>query len=310
MSPLKTLLFMTLGSVVTLLLQLSAGWLGPAGVVVNLLVPLPAAYLCMLAGMLPGGGVVAVAGLALWLTGGPGLGLGYLLQFGLGSLLLPLLLRREWGWDRAVLVTLVVVMAVAGLSLAGYSGLQGQGIGQLVDEYVQGEVERSIALYQQAELPEEQVTELRRFADQMAGFMIRAYPALAVVATGFLLLLTVLFLSRLSQGRYVLGGSPFHAWKAPEFLIWGLIGSGFGIFFGNNEIQVVALNLLTVLLPVYFLHGLAIVTFFFRKKGVAPGFRALGYVMVTLLNPLPLIVTGMGVFDLWADFRKPRIKKT
>ncbi|BCR05916.1 hypothetical protein DESUT3_29850 [Desulfuromonas versatilis] len=306
----KTLLFATLGSAVTLLLQLSSGWLGPAGVVLNLLVPLPAALLTMLAGSIPGAGVVAATALVLWLVGSPGFALGYLLQFGLGSLLLPWFLRRGWGWDRAVLVTVVAVVAAAGIFLAGYAGFQGQPIGGLVGEYVQGEITRSIALYQEADLPEEQVAELRQFADQMAGLLLKAYPGLAVVATGVLQLLTVLLLFRLNQGRYVMTGPAFHAWKAPDMLIWGLIAGGFGVFFGAEPLQMVALNLLTVLLPVYFLHGLAILTFFFRKKGIAPGFRAVGYVMVTLLSPLPLIVTGMGVFDLWADFRKPRIKKT
>ena len=32
----------------------------------------------------------------------------------------------------------------------------------------------------------------------------------------------------------------------------------------------------------------------------------IGYLLVTLVNPLPLMVTGLGVFDLWADFRKPK----
>jgi hypothetical protein len=28
-----------------------------------------------------------------------------------------------------------------------------------------------------------------------------------------------------------------------------------------------------------------------------------------LVSPLPMIVTGVGIFDLWADFRKPRLNK-
>jgi hypothetical protein len=51
------------------------------------------------------------------------------------------------------------------------------------------------------------------------------------------------------------------------------------------------------------------VTFFFWKKKFGPWFRALGYVLIVTINPLPLLVIGIGVFDLWIDFRKPRIKK-
>jgi uncharacterized protein YybS (DUF2232 family) len=51
---------------------------------------------------------------------------------------------------------------------------------------------------------------------------------------------------------------------------------------------------------------LAVIDCFFRRKAFSPVFRAIGYVLVTLVNPLPMLVTGIGVFDLWADFRKPR----
>jgi uncharacterized protein YybS (DUF2232 family) len=75
-------------------------------------------------------------------------------------------------------------------------------------------------------------------------------------------------------------------------------------------LQTIALNLLTVSLPLYFMQGLAIVRYFFRRRNV-PGFiQGISYILILLLNPLPLVVTGFGIFDLWADFRKPRIKET
>jgi hypothetical protein len=38
--------------------------------------------------------------------------------------------------------------------------------------------------------------------------------------------------------------------------------------------------------------------------------RGLGYLLLLVINPFQLLVAGIGVFDLWVDFRKPRIKKT
>jgi uncharacterized protein YybS (DUF2232 family) len=63
---------------------------------------------------------------------------------------------------------------------------------------------------------------------------------------------------------------------------------------------------LVILLPVYFLQGLAVIDCFFRRKSFSPVIRTIGYLLVTLVNPLPMLVTGIGVFDMWADFRKPR----
>ena len=70
------------------------------------------------------------------------------------------------------------------------------------------------------------------------------------------------------------------------------------------------MNLLVVLLPVYFLQGLAVVSFFLQRREVSPLMRALSYMILFALNPFQLIVAGIGVFDLWIDFRKPRVKNT
>ena len=85
-----------------------------------------------------------------------------------------------------------------------------------------------------------------------------------------------------------------------------VILSGFIVAFADGLLATVALNLLVILLPVYFLQGLAVIDCFFRRKAFSPVIRTIGYLLLTLVNPLPMLVTGIGVFDLWADFRKPR----
>jgi uncharacterized protein YybS (DUF2232 family) len=67
-------------------------------------------------------------------------------------------------------------------------------------------------------------------------------------------------------------------------------------------------NLLAVLLPLYFLQGLSVVSSFLQRKTYPPVLKGMIYLMVFILNPLPLIITGVGVFDLWVDFRRPRKK--
>jgi uncharacterized protein YybS (DUF2232 family) len=114
----------------------------------------------------------------------------------------------------------------------------------------------------------------------------------------------------LAQGRYRIGGLPFARWSVWEYLVWPLIAAGFAVAFSSGLPRVVGLNLLVVFLPIYFLQGLAVVTFFFQKKGVSPVLRTLGYALIALLNPMPMLITAIGVFDMWADFRKPRMKKT
>jgi uncharacterized protein YybS (DUF2232 family) len=147
-------------------------------------------------------------------------------------------------------------------------------------------------------------------AEQVSNLLTRIYPGLTVAAIGGMLLLTVFLLARLSSGRYVIPGPPFPLWKIPEHLIWLLIAGGFGSLLLDGWIQVAAWNLLAVALPLYFLQGMAVVSYFFLRKGISPLMRGFGYLVLLVVNPFQLLVAGIGVFDLWVDFRKPRIKKT
>jgi uncharacterized protein YybS (DUF2232 family) len=306
----RNVIYLLGGTLLTLALQLSAGSLGLGGVFLNLLVPLPAAAVQMKKGTAVGGGIVVLTTAVCVPLGGMAGAAAYLLQFGLGSFVLPLLLRRGWAWDRAVAATLGIIIAVSGISLGSYVAYHRMPVTAKVQEYVNGELNHALALYKQGNVPLDQDQELQQAVRQTGAFIIKAYPALAMVVVGAMLLFLTLALARISQGRFAPAGVPFPCWKAPEPLIWILILAGFGMVFSKGILQTMALNLLIVLLPVYFLQGLAIVSYYFRKRGLSPLFRALGYLLVAVLNPFPLIVTGIGVFDLWADFRKPRIKKT
>ncbi len=306
----QALLYLLGGTLLTVFLQIAAGSLGLAGIFLNLLVPLPAAAAQIRKGAPVGAGIVLLTSASLVPLGGMAAAAAYLLQFGLGSFVLPLLLRRGWGWDRAVAGALGVILLFSGVSLGGYVAYHGFPATAKVQEYVKHELDQALALYQKGNVPPDQALQLKKAAQQTAAFLARTYPALAVVVSGVILLFLTLALPRISSGTFALPGVPFPYWKAPEALIWILILAGFGMVFTSGVLKTVVLNLLIVLLPVYFLQGMAIVSYYFRKRGISPMFRTLGYLLVTVLNPFPLIVTGIGVFDLWADFRKPRIKKT
>lgn len=297
------------GALATVVLLWAAGALGPAGALINLTVPLPAAYVHLRRGPLMGCGAVALVAAVLLATGDQVGALAYLLQFGLASMVLPFLLRRNWPWDRAVAGTLLVLLAAGGIALTAYGAARGLPITELVGRYVDSEVESALAIYRQANLPEDQFEELRAMVRQMADFLVSAWPALTTVATAAVLLINVLMLSVLSRGRYEVPGERFRSWKAPELLIWPLILGGFGMLYAQGMTERISLNVLTLLLPLYFLQGMAVITHYFQKRGIPPFLRGLGYLLVTVLSPLPLMVVAVGVFDLWVDFRSPKIKK-
>lgn len=305
----QSLMFLFGGVAATLLLQIGVSALGPAGVLFNLLIPFPAIYVAMRDSLGTGAASVLLCAATLGVLGGWGGSAAYLLQFGALSLVLPQFLKRGWPWDRSVLVSLLIVLAVAAAVLIGYTQLRGVSPSALVNDYLQSELKTAITLSGQGDIPAAQLQQLRTVMEQMVHFLGDTFPAWAAVVTGAMLLLQVWLLEVFGRGRFQLAGVEFAAWKSPELLIWPLIAAGFTVAFVSGTLRLIGLNLLVLLLPVYFLHGMAVVTHFFRRKGVPPLLRGMLYVFLALFNPLPMIVTGVGVFDLWADFRKPRLKK-
>ncbi len=290
---------------VTLLLQGAVGLL-PVGALAAFLVPLPAAYVAMRFGLLAG--CLVVAGTSCFAFGliSQVAAYGYLAQFGLPALLLTTLLRRGVSWCRATIWSLVLLLGIGGLFLYGLAAHQQLGVTTLVEGYLQGEIETALTLAKDMELPAAQAAQFETTVRNTGDLLLQTYPAAAAVGYGLLLLTTLLGLVLTARSRYCIPGIPFDQWKVPELWIWGLILAGIGVLLTDGILAMVALNLLVVMLGLYFLQGLAIVRYFFRTRRVSPLLRTLGYVLLATLNPLPVLVAGIGVFDLWIDFRKPR----
>jgi len=307
-------LHVLLGSLFGFLLYSTSGVFGLAAVLVNLFIPLPAAVVGMRHGAGYGTVAVLLSTVAVSLVGGPASAGIYLVQFGLPAALLPWFLARMPRWDRAVAATLAGMLLVGLLVLVGTAMVRQQSPWGLAAALVEQEVAQTSAMMdealQDAALSAAETAELQAVFERTTDLLKVVYPGLAVTICGVLVLFLNLLLAKISQGRKTFPGPQFARWKLPEPLIWLLIAAGFVAAFGTGIAHATALNLLVVLLPIYFLQGMAVVDCFLRRRALSPLLRSMSYLLVTLVNPLPMIITGIGVFDLWIDFRKPREPKT
>ncbi len=284
--------------------------LGFAAVAVNLFTPLPAAFVGMRVGSAAAGVTVILTALMVLLTADPASALMYLVQFGIPGVVLPWLLNRRIAWDKATVIVLWAMVAASLCGLLLVSTVSGQSPLATVNDLIGKEIAQTTTIMQdmfaETDLPAGQKREVGLAIENMASFLQKAYPGIVITISGLMVLGLVFLLSLLARGRYIVPGKAFPEWKAPEFLVWVLIAAGFLVAFVEGMAGTFALNLLVILLPVYFLQGLAVIDCFFRRRAFSPIIRTVGYLLVTLVNPLPMVVTGIGVFDLWADFRKPK----
>jgi hypothetical protein len=146
-------------------------------------------------------------------------------------------------------------------------------------------------------------------ATPILATILQLLPAAAFVSLGLVVLFNVVLLCRRFPEKrpFWLTLVSLREWKAPDFLVWGVIVSGFSMFIpGLESLKTLAANFLLVFGACYFFQGLAIIAFYFNKNNVPRFVRGVVYLFIVFQQIFTLLVVGLGLFDLWVDFRRLR----
>lgn len=297
-----------LAAVSTILLFVSGAAIPMVGVLLIPLVPQPSLAFGLKWGKGHGAVLVALVILLLSLFGGKELALGYSL-LALMVLLLLFSFGRGWSIEAVVVGTaggmLLVASAVLGYFFGSLSLMQ-----RVLRAALTENLEISLKVYEKVGFSGESLELLRERAPQIIDVVLRIMPALAFMAFVTVILINLFFLYRRfphQHASFVAAGD-VREWKSPEPLVWCFILAGFSLFLPVGELlKSLALNLFLIVGVFYFLQGLAIVAYYFHHKNVPYFLRSLAYVLIVFEQLFTLFVVGLGLFDLWGDFR--RLKK-
>jgi uncharacterized protein YybS (DUF2232 family) len=288
----------------SIFLFMSGVSLPPLGIVLLPFVPQPMLFFGLKYGAASGLGVVAAAVLLL-LVFAEELALLYGVFAVMTGLLLTLLGRLR------VVEYLVGTVAVAMLSvtagIARYFFGSWSAMFHDLREGMTRQIESAVRMQEKVGLPAESVSMLKEQAPQIVEMMLKLLPALLLLSFAFVVLINVLYLCRRFPDRR---GQWFalknlREWKTPEPLVWALIACGFALFLpGSALLSALALNLLFVIGACYFAQGLAVIAYFFNKNNVPRFLRGLTYVLIIFQQIFTVLVVGLGLFDLWGDFRR------
>lgn len=192
------------------------------------------------------------------------------------------------------------------ICLLFYSNIANKEIFALVSEYVGKNLELTLSLYENMGMKQENIQMISTSLENIKYVLIRIIPALVVASTLFISWINLL-LSKPIFNNWNLFYPDFGSlklWKAPELLVWIIIGCGILLIFPNNTFKILGLNGLLILMTIYFFHGIAIVSFYFDKKKLPRLLRFFLYSLIALQQIILLVVIGLGFFDMWLNFRK------
>ncbi|HAJ27599.1 MAG TPA: hypothetical protein DCG53_10220, partial [Syntrophus sp. (in: bacteria)] len=150
--------------------------------------------------------------------------------------------------------------------------------------YVAGMVQENIKLYGQLDLPSEQMQYIKENSGKIARILTYTFPALSLISLSVIILVNLLIcrtLSRISEPASPDFGD-LSLWKASDYLVWVLIVSGAGLLIPLLWIKFTALNFLILCLFIYFLQGIAIIEFFFKRKKAPFYLRFIFYFLIMI----------------------------
>lgn len=204
---------------------------------------------------------------------------------------------------------LVVFMAMALSSLlfgAAVSISAGSNVYTLILGNIQAGIDASLEMIKGAgELTPEQISSISRTAIEAKKTLPQLLPGILLASLAGATLLNMVV------GRWLLGRlrpeavtwPPFPEWKAPEPLVFGVIGAGFALLTPFSVVVPLAAATLMLLHVVYFYQGLAVLAYLFEFWRTPPGLRLIVFGLLVLQAYGVLFLSLTGLIDVWADFR-------
>lgn len=272
-----------------------------------ILLPLPMMFYRIRLGR-KDGGIVALAGMAVVTVYSGGIGSDIYFLSGMVGLgfCLGEFTDMNFPVERIIGFAGGLVWGAGIFALVLYSNFSGGNTVAVVSDYIDNYLTVTMMLYQKMGMPDDAVRELAVAMEDIRDTLIGILPGLFAAALLFIAWLNVLLARMVFRIRNIriISDAPLNTWKAPDGLVWGLIGCVGLTMMPGDALELIGVNGMIVLMTVYFFQGIAIVSFYFNKKRVPIFIRVLMYAIIVIQQILVLLVIGLGFFDVWFNFRR------
>jgi uncharacterized protein YybS (DUF2232 family) len=291
------------------MLFLAASLLPFAGLVFLLSLPLVLYVLCFLAD--PGKTLIAfltslcTVAILLWALNASA-SAPALAAAGFAGMLMFWAAQKRFSVEGVVLLPSLVLVGAIALYFV-YGGMQlSVTPWQLVEKHIQEAVELNIRFYSRLPLNAEEIQSINNSKPQMISLFTKIFPALCVIATVSTIWINLIAAGKLLKSRGILLPhlSALSEWSAPAWLVWVFIAAGGMSVVPVTPVRFLGVNFFLTASFIYFLQGLAIVSFFFQHRNISPFFRFLVYFLIAIQQMLMIAIAAVGFFNLWVDFRK------
>jgi uncharacterized protein YybS (DUF2232 family) len=279
------------------------------GAMVAVLSPFPLVFIFLQRGKQAATVLMVLIFGVLWFLVGEKQALLFMAEYAVMALVLGEMIRAKFPGDWCIAASSLVSAVVSILLLIALLGDQDTTIRDFFEKQIRAHFVQSMEVFEDAGESEADIADMKAFVDKTVGGFASAYPAFIIIGSLFSAMANYGLL-RIVWGRIYGPGlfskCTFAEWICQENLVWGFIASSAALFLGQGIMADVGLNLFLVMMIIYFVQGMSIVTHFLQARKV-PVFLWIVLFILIFAQPLFIgLVAGIGVFDIWLDFRKIR----
>ena len=216
------------------------------------------------------------------------------------------MLEKKVSVDKTVGYTVAATLGICFSLLILYTVATGQNLLTLISDYVAKNLEFSLQIYSQMGLSEEKTGLISSKLDLIGYYLTRMLPAMITVMLSVITWLNTLLIRKIlkKEGIGFSWLGILNRWKTVDHLVWAVILFSLVTLVPHRGAALLGWNALLLLMLVYFFQGMAVLAFYFDKKGFPVLLRFFFYSLIVIQQVLILLVIGLGFFDTWLNFRK------
>jgi uncharacterized protein YybS (DUF2232 family) len=176
----------------------------------------------------------------------------------------------------------------------------------LLKELDQGLLNGFILYQENAELPPDTLESIRVAVELLRAYIPKVLPSLlisVVLSTTWLNLALGNWLLK-SKDANLTPWPAYKDWQLPDRLVWGIIVGAALLILLPAPLSTLGLNIILICGTVFFFQGLAIVSSLLFKWSVPRPIRFLIYGLIFIQTYGIILLSFLGIADVWADFRK------
>ena len=281
----------------------------PLGALVGILSPFPLVFIFLQRGKQVALVLMALIFGVLWFLVGQNQALLFMAEYAVMAFVLGEMIRARFPGDWCIGASSLISGGVSILLLVALLGDQDATVKEFFENQIRAHFAQSFETFGSVGENKAEVEEIKAFFEKMVGGFASSYPAFVFIGS-LISAMANYGLLRLVWGRIYGPGlfseRTFAQWICPENLVWLFIAACLALFLGQGLIEDVGLNLFIVMMVIYFAQGMSIAIHFLKTRKV-PIFLWLIFFILIFTQPILIgLIAGIGVFDIWVDFRKIR----